>query len=96
MDGVGACVLCRGYDGSDIQIGGGPGARKGGRIVRAPDMKRFRIVFGIDGGCLQAGLGGRSGNADRDLPAIGDQDMRKGFLHGHWLALHLGGRPRLI
>ena len=57
----------------DVEVGGGPGPAERARHVRLARVERRGIVVGVDGDGPPPQLGGGAEHADRDLPAVGDQ-----------------------
>lgn len=60
-----------------VQVGGGPGAREGMRLVGRPEMRALGVVRGVHRHGAQAQVGGRAGDADGDLAPVGDQQFRQ-------------------
>ena len=71
MDRVAARRLGERHDAGGVEIGGGACAAERMRFVRLPQVKRGRVVLGIDrdAGDLQFGRG--AGDPDGDLAAVG-------------------------
>ena len=59
-----------------IALGGGAGPEQE-RLVGARDVGRVAVELGVDGDRRDPELLARADDADRDLAAVGDQDLRE-------------------
>ena len=83
MDRVGAGLLRGVEDLAEVQIGlrGGLPAQ-GERLIGQPHMRGVGVRFGVDRHTAQTGVLGRPDNPDRDLAAVGHEDLGDGLV-GH-------------
>lgn len=79
VDGVGAAALGDRHDLVDVQIGlgGGRAVQREG-LVGQLDEQGLRVGVGVDGDRADPGVLRRADDADRDLTAVGDEDLRDG------------------
>ena len=76
VDGVGAGLLGGVEDLVDDQVGvAGRGAAERERLVGDPDVQRVPVGLGVDGHAGQPRVLAGACDADRDLTAVGDQDL---------------------
>ena len=75
VDRVAVCGARGGDDRLDRQISGRTVAVERNRLIRRRDMRRSGIVGGIDRDGRDAGQCGAARDADRDLSAIGDEQL---------------------
>ncbi|MGY4283652.1 hypothetical protein ACVWXO_002872 [Bradyrhizobium sp. LM2.7] len=78
MHGIRAADLCRGNDGGDVEIG----LRRqrfadAHGLVGLPHMKRIAIGVGIDRDDTKSESPRTAHHAQRDLAAVGDQDLEE-------------------
>ncbi len=99
MDGVGLHALRHLQDPVDAQIAVARGGRAHGMcFVGLADVQRRPVGLRVDGHRPDAHLAAGPDDADRDLPAIGDQDLPEGsFAQSGMLPCLRGGfRSRLV
>jgi len=81
MDGIGLRDLGRGEDVRNAEIGFGRGRRADAdRLVGEPHMHRRRIGGRVHGNGADAEVARSAVDAERDLAAVGDQDLGEGRL----------------
>ncbi len=71
----------RGHDLLGVEVRGGPGAGERARLVGAARVERGGVVLGVHRHRGEPVLRGRARDADRDLAAIGDQELREAPAH---------------
>jgi hypothetical protein len=78
VDGLRARLAGHVEDPLDVQValrGGRPAEQVG--LAGARDVRRVAVQLGVDGDRGDAELVERADDADRDLAAVGDQDLRE-------------------
>ena len=81
---VGAGLLGHRDDLGDVEVGVGRGrAAQRVRLVGEPDEQRVPVGVGVDGDAADPGVLAGPDHPDRDLAAVGDQDLLQRLAVGH-------------
>ena len=79
MDGVCAGGAGDGQDALAVQVGlGGGGGADAVGLVREADVGEGGVDVGVDGDGADAEVAGGTDDAEGDLTAVGDEELRKG------------------